>query len=132
MLISALVAIAIVVIVGVFIGFRRSTSAPEIGGIYTTFDGRSSYTVVKVLAHADGITHVRLYKQKFSSRPATVEVASLSLGRIDEPGGFGIGHLPIRDETFQQWQPVLITKSTVTPDELAGYKMWKEDAGGVL
>jgi hypothetical protein len=128
----ALILLAFLVLGALVVACRRASSGPEVGGIYSTIDDKSSYSIVKVLAHEDGVTHVRLYKQKFQSRPVTVDVATLSLGKIDEPGGFGMGHLPLKDETFRQWQPVLITKSVVTPDELEGYKAWKAAGGGAF
>ena len=84
------------------------------------------------MAHGDGICHVRLYKQKFQSRPTTIDVSSLSLGKPNDLDGFGIGHIPMREAGFFYLQPVLITKSTVTPEELDGYKIWKESGGGVF
>ena len=52
----------------------------EVGGIYSISDGKGCYRIVKLLAHADGVCHLRIYKQKFSKRPASIDVASLSLG----------------------------------------------------
>jgi hypothetical protein len=75
---------------------------------------------------------VRVYKQKFSARPTTVDVTSLSLGKPGDPDGFGMGHIPLREAAFLEWQPVLITELKVTPEELEGYKIWKESGGGVF
>ena len=125
-------ALILVVVALVLVACRKSGASLEVGGIYSTADGKGGFGVVKLLAHADSICHVRVYKQKFQSRPTTVEVGSLSLGKPGDPDGFGMGHIPMREAGFLEWQPVLITKTTVTPDELEGYKIWKESGGGVF
>ena len=93
-----------------------ATVSFQVGGIYSTDDGGGRYGVVKLLAHEDGICHVRLYKQQFSTRPATLDLSTLSLGRAGELD-FGIGHLPIREAEFLHWQPVIVATSSVTPEE---------------
>ncbi len=129
LVITALILVAVAV---VFVACRKASASLQVGGIYSTADGKSGYGVVKLLAHGDGICHVRVYKQKFTTRPTTVDVGSLSLGKPGDPDGFGMGHIPMREAGFLEWQPVLITTSTVTPDELEGYKIWKESGGGVF
>lgn len=127
--ITALILIAVAV---VFISCRKPSTSLQVGGIYSTADGKGSYGVVKLLAYGDGICHVRIYKQTFTQRPTKVDVASLSLGKLGDSDGFGMGHIPLREAGFLEWQPVLITTSTVTPEELEGYMMWKERGGGVF
>ncbi|MEY4199833.1 MAG: hypothetical protein RLZZ265_1573 [Verrucomicrobiota bacterium] len=127
-----IVALILVGIAVVLVACRKSSASLQVGGIYSTADGKGGYGVVKLLAHGDGICHVRIYKQKFPSRPTTVDVGSLSLGKPGDPDGFGMGHIPMREAGFLESQPVLITKTTVTPDELEGYKIWKESGGGVF
>jgi hypothetical protein len=116
----------------VFVACRKPSATLEVDGIYSTDDGKGGYGVVKLLLHADGICHVRVYKQKFSARPATIDVANLSLGKPGDPDGFGMGHIPLREAGFLEWQPVLITTTTVTPEELEGHKIWKQSGGGVF
>jgi hypothetical protein len=111
---------------------RKAAPSLQVGGIYSIADGEGGYRVVKLLARADDFCHVRVYKQKFTERPTTVDISSLSLGKPDDPDGFGIGHIPMRETGFLEWQPVLITTAEVTPAELEGYKMWKERGGGVF
>ena len=113
----------------VLVACSKATAPLQVGGVYSTVNGDGGYGVVKLLAYADGICHVRIYKNKFPTRPTTVDFGSLSLGKPGDPEGFGLGHLPIRESGFLEWQPVLITTATVTPDELEGYKMWKESGG---
>ena len=43
------------------------------------------------------------------------------MGGLDDPLGFGIGHLPIAKEGFLAEKPVLIKVLPITGDELAGY-----------
>jgi hypothetical protein len=116
----------------VFVACRKSSAWLQAGGIYSIANGDGGYGVVKLLVFEDGICHVRIYKQKFQSRPGTIDVNSLSLGKPGDPNGFGIGHIPLREAGFLKWQPVLITNTTVTPDELDGYEIWKKDGGGVF
>ena len=123
------------VILAVFFVVRSSLRrAPEwkTGGIYSTSDGKGRFGVVKVLTQEAGIVHVRVYKQKFDTRPEKIEAGSLTLGSIRDPDGFGMGHLPLSLATFQGWQPVLLTVIPVTSEELGGYKYWKESGGGVF
>jgi hypothetical protein len=104
----------------------------QVGGIYSILDGEKSFSAAKLIAHEDGICHVRIYKQKFAARPTDLDISSLSLGRLGEPGGFGIGHVPMREQAFQQWHPILIATSDVTSDESEAYTTWKEVGGGVF
>ncbi len=73
---------------------------------------------------------VHLSKNKFSSRPQTVESDTLSLGGISSGEDFGIGHMPLSKEGFASWQPVFISQFPATEEELVGYNMWKEEGGG--
>ena len=116
----------------VLVACGKSSAKLEVGGLYSINNGDGQFGVAKLLAYGDGICHVRIYAQKFATRPATVDISSLSLGKIDDPGGAGLGHLPLREAGFRAWQPVLITKAKVTPDELDGYNMWKEGGGGAF
>jgi hypothetical protein len=124
---------AIVLALGLFglaLSCRRSPDL-VVGGIYSIADdGR--FGVAKLLARDEGICHVRVYKQKFASRPEGVDPSKLSLGTVHDKDGFGMGHLPLGDASFQAWQPVLILKTQVTPEELEGYRMWKDAGGGVF
>lgn len=117
----------------VFVAYRKFSSALVVGGIYSTTDGENGgFRIVKLLVQEGGICHIRVYKQKFKSRPATIDLGSLSLGKPGDPDGFGMGHIPVHADGFLKWQPVLITKAAVTPEELEGYKIWKESGGGVF
>jgi hypothetical protein len=83
-----------------------------------------------LLAESDFVD-VRSYREKFHERPTDKNSAQLSLGSINDPGGFGIGHLPLSLATFSSWIPVLIRNEPVADDELEGFRAWQEYQGGV-
>jgi hypothetical protein len=58
------------------------------------------FSVAKILAITGNVVHVRLYKEKFEIRPQAIPMSTLSLGSIDDPDGFGVGHLPLSRGTF--------------------------------
>lgn len=100
------------------------------GGYYSIMDG-DDFGIAKVVKIDPEIVHVRIYKQHFSQRPRAIDPAQLTLGSIDDADGFGMGHLPLRTQTFAAREPVFITHSPVAADELQGYNMWKDAGGGV-
>src|SRR4051812_45909052 len=101
---------------------------PIVGGIYSIESGDGRFGVVKVLALDPGITHVRIYKNKYESRPHTIDPSTLDLGSILTDEDFGIGHAPLATEGFLSWRPVLIMKTELADDELVGYRFWQESA----
>jgi hypothetical protein len=100
--------------------------------VYSVYDSERNYRVVKILALDDSTVHVRLYRNKFTSRPEKVDASLLSLGSINDEDGFGMGHLPLSRKAFADWQPVFLFQSTVTDEELEGYRLWEKDQGGVF
>ncbi len=100
------------------------------GGYYSIVDGEI-FSIAKVLKLEPEIVHVRIYKQKFQQRPRSIDPAQLALGTIHDTDGFGMGHLPLRLETFQNSEPLFLTYAEVLAAELEGYNMWKEHGGGV-
>jgi hypothetical protein len=108
------------------------SQAPSLkqGDFYTVDDGEGFFRVVKVLVLDEQGVHVRLYQNKWKERPATVDVSILSLGGVDDPEGFGMGHLPLSKNAFAAWRPIFIQDGKVAKDELDGYEMWKEGGGG--
>jgi hypothetical protein len=89
------------------------------------------FAVVKVLALERNVVHVSLYREKFPERPTSVNPAGLSLGAIDDPGGFGVGHLPLSYGTFGSWNPIRIQAQPVTDDEMVWVLEWRKSNGGV-
>jgi hypothetical protein len=104
---------------------RNPADSLQVGGIYSIDDGGGKFGAVKLLVHEEGICHLRLYKQRFPLRPTKADVGGLSIGSIHDRDGFSLGHMPIPEEGFLDWKPVLITRLPVTPEELEGYEMWK-------
>jgi hypothetical protein len=100
------------------------------GGLYSVDDGEGWYRIAKVLVVEPEGVHIRLYKNKFKSRPPTVEPTSLSLGTVHDTDGFGMGHLPLTHRAFAAWQPVFVSTGLVTEEELEGYRMWQGGKGG--
>ena len=116
-------------ILSCFFLFLYSCTPPayKAGDIYSIDDGAEKFSVVKVLAVDNEMIHIRIYKQKFSSRPSSVDPKILTLGTPSDSDGFGIGHIPLDKNAFKEWEPELIMNIPVTEDELEGYKMWKEN-----
>lgn len=102
----------------------------KVGGHYSISWEEGSFRIVKVLAVDERCVHIRLYKNKYSSRPTTIDPTSLKLGGYDDPEGISMGHLPASLRTFIGMQPQFIAQTTVTEEELEGYNVWKKDGGG--
>ncbi len=104
----------------------------KVGGLYSVKDGETRFKIAKVLVVDKDAVHIRLYKNTFATRPDKVEPSILSLGSIKDKDGFGIGHLPLMPQVFAAGEPMLLMETEVTPQELEGYKMWKEGGGGAF
>jgi hypothetical protein len=130
----ALLALAVAVAVALawYLVARRQSETWEIGGLYSILSAEGGFSVAKVLALDPGIVSIRIYKQRFTARPETVEPSELVVGTIHDTDGFGIGHMPVASSTFASWEPRLITRTEVSESELDGYRYWKESGGGVF
>jgi hypothetical protein len=131
---TGVVALLSVVVLALLWYFARREAAPawEVGGVYSVRDSDDKFGVVKVLALDPGVVSIRIYKPSFERRPTSIDPARLTVGSIHDPDGFGIGHLPIDLPTFSSWQPQLLLRSSVTDEELDGYRMWKESGAGAF
>lgn len=98
----------------------------QVGGLYATHDEDGSWRVVKVLAVDDSAVHLRSYANKFKEQPKDLDPAKLTLGGLNDPAGFGIGHFPIAKEGFLKEKRVLIKVVPVEEKELEGYKLYLE------
>lgn len=103
---------------------EQDESSIEVGGLYARQDGEGSWRVVKVLAVEEGIVHLRSYANKFSEQPKDLDPATLTMGGIDDPAGFGIGHFPLATDGFFNEKPILLKVVPVNEDELEGYKLY--------
>ncbi len=109
---------------------KPAASATWTAGDLVSVVDESSFAVAKVLAVDAGGVHVRLYAQRFSTRPVAEQLGELSTAA---PGGrtpFSIGHMPIGYSGFAEWQPERIRNEPVEEEELEGYLLWKEAGGG--
>jgi hypothetical protein len=104
----------------------------RVGALYSTADGKGQFSVVKILVLEPNAVHVRVYKQRFSSRPTSVDPASLTLGKLDGKEAISIGHVPLSRASFASWEPVFITQQSVSDSELEAYRTWKEAKGGLF
>jgi hypothetical protein len=104
-----------------------STVSYKAGDIYSVDDGNGKIGIVKVLVVEPKIIHLRVYKNKFNSRPKSINTTELSLGRIADKGGFGVGHMPLDIDGFKDWKPELLINEKVEDNELDGYNIWKQN-----
>lgn len=120
-----------IVLVAWLTGCGDPSARWEVGGVYTTSDG-DGFGVVKILALDPDAVSIRIYRERFASRPVSLDSSALSLGSVDDPEGFGIGHLPLAPYDFAHWFPVQVATEPVTDEELEGYHYWKEAGGGAF
>jgi hypothetical protein len=99
---------------------RKLPSDLDRGDICAVMSGDGEYRIAKVLMADQSTVHIRLYKDRFFEPPSHVDTATLSLGRIDDADGFGIGHLPLSRLTFAAWAPLRIQRESVTDEEQEG------------
>lgn len=116
----------VIATMGLLSVFGCSTTSYKPGDIYSIDDGKGKIGIVKVLVVEAGVIHLRIYRNKFDSRPKSIDTKELSLGRLGEEGGFGIGHIPLDIEGFKDWKPELLINERVADNELDGYNIWKE------
>ena len=104
----------------------------RVGGLYSTDDGKGQFGILKILVLEPDAVHVRIYQQKFSSRPISIDPASLTLGKLGDKEAFSIGHVPLSRKTFASWKPIFISQQSVSENELEGYRIWKDANGGLF
>lgn len=103
----------------------RGGNSIVVGGLYASKNEDGTFSVSKVLAVDDTTVHVRIYKNKFPTLPEQLDSSTLSLGKIGEPGGFGIGHAPMAKDGWLAAETFL-KKEPVREEELEGYKYYLE------
>lgn len=102
----------------------------QVGGLYATQGPDGSWSITKVLAVDDVAVHLRTYANSFPDQPTDVDPAELTLGGLDDPAGFGIGHFPVDKEGFLQDNYVFIKVVPVEEEELEGYRYYLEAMEG--
>jgi hypothetical protein len=112
--------------------FSCTTKAEPVraGALYSVNGGEGYFQVAKVLVTDATGVHIRLYRNRFETRPKDVDLLSLQLGSIHDRDELGMGHVPLTHRTFEAWQPVYLADSSVTEDELEGYREWESAKGG--
>jgi hypothetical protein len=126
---TMMVILALVLLAGLVALRWKSPREYRQGEVYSVQD-KKGYQVAKILVVDPNAVHIRLYKNLFSRRPGQIDLRTLSLDTIRDADGFCMGHLPLSQSEFSAWEPVLITRTTVTQDELEGYDVWKHSSGG--
>ena len=101
------------------------------GGLYHV-RGKKKFSVLKVLKVDSEGVHIRQYSNQFLPPPFHVDEGELYLaGQNHGPDeDAGIRHAPVNKFSFIAWRPVLIQQSTVSEEELEGYRKWLESGVG--
>ncbi len=113
-------------IVMLFSSCSRHGDSIVVGGLYASKDEDGTFSVSKILAVDEVAVHVRIYKNKFPALPQQLDSSTLSLGKLGEVGGFGIGHAPIAKEGWLAAHTFL-KKELVQDEELEGYKYYLQE-----
>lgn len=100
------------------------------GGLYSVREG-AGFGIAKVLVVDSAAVHVRVYQQKYASRPTTIDPGTLTLGKLGDKD-FSIGHVPLSRKSFSSWDPIFLNQQSVSEDELDGYRIWQHGNGGVF
>lgn len=103
------------------------------GGLYYTRNDNGSYSVLKILKVDDVGLHIRVYSNQFAEPPSEVDESALYMVGVNRKPDerIGMGHLPFLKRSFEDgWRATFFQQSTVSEDELDGYRMWLEANGG--
>ena len=119
---STLLAVLVVMLIS---SCSRTDDSIVVDGYYASKNEDGTFSVSKVLAVDDLAVHVRIYKNRFPALPEQLDTSVLSLGRLGEPGGFGIGHAPIAREGWLA-SHTFLKKEPVREEELEGYRYYLE------
>jgi hypothetical protein len=121
---------------GVFMHLRETLakSRPPLheGGIYSVRNEDGTYSVFKILKLDEGGVHIRQYSNFWPAPPTSVDESTFFIcGRERErEEKLGMYHLPISKKSFAGWDATFVQQSTVSEEELEGYKLWIEHKGG--
>ena len=84
------------------------------GGLYSTRSGDGSFGVVKLLAVAGGVAHVRPFRVKHAERPDGFDPGSYR----PPAGAPAVLHAPFALEAFRSWGPEQIGWAELLPEEV--------------
>lgn len=96
----------------------RNKTELKVGGLYLTKNEDGSYSVSKILATDDFAVHLRMYSNKFKTKPTQLSSSELDIL---------IGHSPLDKQGFLNENPELINVEDVKDSELEGYKLYQEE-----
>ncbi|MEI6221913.1 MAG: hypothetical protein WCP97_04035 [bacterium] len=102
------------------------------GGLYSIENKNGTFAIAKLLVLNDKAAHIRIYKNRFDTRPTIVDPATLELGTTAGSKDYGIGHLPFTRVSFFISDPHFIMQTKVTDEELDGYREWEKAKGGLF
>jgi hypothetical protein len=94
---------------------------PKVGGIYANKYSDGTYQLVKVLAVDDQAVHVRVFTEKPTALPQTIDSSKLEVM---------VGHAPVLREIFDQEDSTLLKVEEVAEAELEGYRVYLETTRG--
>jgi len=101
----------------------RESDSIVVGGLYASKNQDGTFSISKVLAVDRVAVHVRIYRNRFPEQPQQLDISVLSLGKLGEPGGLGIGHAPVAKEGWLT-SHTFLKKEPVREEELEGYKYY--------
>ena len=107
----------------------RNAPLPRVGALYSVdlsgkpgeppaADG-NAFRVIKVLSIEEPAIYLRLYRNRWKERPASVDPGSLTVGRVGDPAGFGVKTLVLSAASFAQIGPRYLREVGVSPEERA-------------
>ena len=113
-------------------GCSSKTSGLKEGGIYSFKNENGAYSVMKILKVESAGVHVRIYSNQFDSPPDKVDESALYMAGINHKPNeiIGVADAAMTGPTFETtYKPTFVQQSTVTDQELEGYKKWKAGNG---
>jgi carbon monoxide dehydrogenase subunit G len=137
---------------------ERAPAAIHVGSVYSLDSRAGIFRIAQLLAADERHAHLRLYDQRFKKRPERGDLAQLRLGRPDHyaevqplgptlrgaidsrpnvawllaDGGFGIAHMPVSREAFDDARPMPMFDAGVAVEHLAPITAWQSRAKRVF
>jgi hypothetical protein len=102
------------------------------GGLYSIEAEEGRYAVAKVLKLDEHGVHIRMYSNRFDTRPTDVDPEALYMTSLKHSPGEhpGIGHLPMSRASFRRMNALLTKLAHLDATELTGYNLWRDAGGG--